>query len=160
MVTPSGGVLPWIRMRTTGGYIYLGFLPISCHCGRDRLVLAGLTMRYHPYNQVPPESSWVWNWFPDEVRWENTIAGSNQTIERLIQVLETASFHNGKNEGPFGEELKIKGIVDEKIPKQFASTKALLLSLPGAGSERVRALLEQATGSIPTFWVGDIYIYN
>jgi hypothetical protein len=47
------------------------------------------------YNQVPPESSWVWNWFPDGARWKNTIAGSDQTMERLIQVLETASFHDG-----------------------------------------------------------------
>jgi hypothetical protein len=36
------------------------------------------------YDQVPPESSWVWNWFPDGARWKNTIAGSNQTLERLI----------------------------------------------------------------------------
>jgi hypothetical protein len=90
------------------------------------------------YQQVPPESSWVWKWFPDGARWRNTIAGSNQTMERLIQVLETASFQDGKNVGPFGE----------KIPNPFASTKALLLSFPGSGSERVRALLEQATGKV------------
>ena len=58
------------------------------------------------YDQVPPESSWVWNWFPDGARWRHTIAGSNQTMERLMQVLETASFQDGKNVGPFGEELK------------------------------------------------------
>jgi hypothetical protein len=57
------------------------------------------------YNQVAPESSWVWNWFPDGARWKNTIAGNNRTMERLIQVLETASFQDGKNVGPFGEEL-------------------------------------------------------
>jgi hypothetical protein len=100
------------------------------------------------YNQVPSESSWVWKWFPDGARWKDTIAGSNQTMERLIQVLETASFQDGKNVGPFGEELKEKAVVDEKIPKRFASTKALLLSSPGVGSERVRALLEQATGKV------------
>ena len=48
--------------------------------------------------------------------------------------------------GPFGEELKVK--VEEKLPKQFDSTKALLFSFPGAGSERLRALLEQATGKV------------
>jgi hypothetical protein len=73
------------------------------------------------------------------------MAGSNQTIERLIQVLETASFHDGKNVAPFGEELQVEGIVDEKIPRQFASTNASLLSFPGAGSERIRSVLEQAT---------------
>ena len=56
---------------------------------------------------MPPESSWVWKWFPDGARWRHTIAGSNQTIERLMQVLETASFQDGKNVGPFGEELKV-----------------------------------------------------
>ena len=46
------------------------------------------------YDQVPPESSWVWNWFPDGARWRNIIAGSNQTMERLMQVLETNSFQD------------------------------------------------------------------
>jgi hypothetical protein len=59
------------------------------------------------YNQVPPESSWVWTWFPDGTRWKDAIAGSNQTMERWIQVLETGSFQDGKNVGPFGEELNI-----------------------------------------------------
>jgi hypothetical protein len=64
-----------------------------------------------------------------------------------MQVLETTSFQDGNNLGPFGEELKVK--VEEELPKHFASTKALLLSFPsGAGSERLRALLEQATGKV------------
>ena len=57
-------------------------------------------------------------------------------MERLIQVLETASFQDGMNVGPFGEELNVKVGVEDKVHTQFASIKALLLSFPGAGSDK------------------------
>jgi hypothetical protein len=84
----------------------------------------------------------------------------------LIQILNTTEdpasfgppslrFGNQELNLPFiSKELQVK-VGDDHVKEQqiitkafSTSTKALLLSFPGSGSERVRALLQQATGNV------------
>jgi len=38
---------------------------------REYFLLPGNLFRwYHLYNQAPPESSWIWSWFPDGLTWK------------------------------------------------------------------------------------------
>jgi hypothetical protein len=106
---------------------------------KEYFFLAGRIFLWHGlYNEVPPDSSWVWKWFPDGARWKQAIAGAgNNTVERLIQVLQQGSFDNGNND-----------TASFSTDQPLSTTKAVLLSFPGSGSEAVRYMLEKATGKV------------
>ena len=41
---------------------------------RERYLLAGLLISwYFLYNETPPDSSWIWDWYPDGTEWRQAV---------------------------------------------------------------------------------------
>ena len=76
----------WFKRRN--GYLRRHVLPFERVRLRERFLLSGLlTSWYFLYNETPPDSSWVWTWYPDGAQWRDSVEEyGERAVSRVLEL--------------------------------------------------------------------------
>jgi hypothetical protein len=73
----------WWQRRNTRYRIEV--LPNEAHRMRERFLLPGLLVKWFKlYNETPPDSSWLWDWYPDGDVWRQGVKEHGSNVVRAL----------------------------------------------------------------------------